>query len=204
MSQSRPNASKIPMVRRIVPVEIEITWVVCFEGIREEYHTPLSSSSLFGYAEGVFMPNYAENRKARYDYDVLESFEGGLVLTGQETKSVRGGRAKLQGSFLKLLSGQLWLIGAHIAPYEKASHLESYDPTRSRKVLVRQSELHYFAGKIQEKGLTLVPFSFYPKGRRIKVSFALCRGKKTHNKRETLKQRDLERSTRRILKGYDE
>lgn len=150
------------------------------------------------------MPTFAENRKAHYDYETLESFQGGLVLTGQEVKSIRDGRAKLQGTFLKLLGGELWLIGAHIAPYGKASNLEGYDPTRSRKVLVRQSELRYFAGKIAEKGLTLVPFSFYPSGRCIKVSFGLCRGKKTHNKRETLKQRDLERSTRRILKGYDE
>lgn len=150
------------------------------------------------------MASYAENRRARYDYEVLESFEGGLVLTGQETKSVRNGRAKLQGTFLKLLGGELWLIGAHIAPYEKASGLHDYDPTRSRKVLVRRSELRYFTGKLHEKGLTLVPFSFYPKGRRIKVSFGLCRGKKTHDKRETLKQRDLERSTRRALRGYDE
>lgn len=150
------------------------------------------------------MANYAENRKARYDYETLESFEGGLVLTGQETKSVRGGHAKLQGSFLKLLGDELWLIGAHISPYTKASHLESYDPTQSRKVLVRRSELRYFTGKLHEKGLTLVPFSFYPKGRRIKVSFGLCRGKKTHDKRQTLKERDLERTTRRVLRGQDE
>lgn len=150
------------------------------------------------------MPTFAENRKAHYDYETLETFQGGLVLTGQEAKSIRAGKAKLQGTFLKLLGGELWLIGAHIAPYEKASHLEGYDPTRSRKVLVRQSELRYFTGKLQEKGLTLVPFSFYPNGRCIKVSFGLCRGKKTHNKRETLKQRDIERSTRRVLKGYDE
>ncbi|MBP7134190.1 SsrA-binding protein SmpB [Patescibacteria group bacterium] len=150
------------------------------------------------------MSNYAENRKARYEYDVLESFEGGLVLTGQEAKSIRAGHAKLQGAFLKLMGGELWLVGAHVSPYQKASQLDGYDPTHSRKVLVRGSELRYFAEKIQEKGLTLIPFSFYPKARRIKVAFGVCRGKKAHDKRETLKARDIARSTSRILRGQDE
>ena len=150
------------------------------------------------------MASYAENRKAHFEYEVLESFEGGLVLSGQEAKSIRAGHAKLQGAFIKLLKGELWLIGAHVSPYQKASQLQGYDPTQSRKILVKQSELRYFAGKIQEKGLTLVPFSFYPKGRRIKVSFALCRGKKAHDKRQTLKERTIARETSRSLRGYDE
>ncbi len=143
------------------------------------------------------MPSYAENRKARHEYEILEREEGGLVLTGAEAKAVREGKAKLEGSFIKPMRGELWLIGCHIAPYSKVHTQEGYAADRSRKVLVHKKEWRYLAEKSQEKGLTLVPLSLYPLGRRIKVSFAVCRGKKTYDKRETLKKRDLERSLRR-------
>lgn len=150
------------------------------------------------------MPLYADNRKARHEYEILETFEGGLVLTGAETKAVREGKAKLDGSYVKVMGGELWLVGAHIGPYSKRMSTEEYDPTRRRKVLVHKKELRHLATKSQEKGLTLVPLSFYSLGRRIKVSFAVCRGKKAHDKRQKLKERDIMRSTRRFLRGEGE
>lgn len=136
---------------------------------------------------------YTDHRKARHLYQILETFEGGLVLSGQETKAIREGGAKLDGAYIRLLNGSLTLIGAHVAPYSKAGPLEDYDPNRPRKILVHAKELRYLATKTQIRGLTIVPLSFYPKARRIKVSFALCRGKQLHDKREALKKRDLER-----------
>lgn len=147
---------------------------------------------------------YAENKKARFDYQALETFEGGIVLSGQETKSVREGGAKLQGAYLVIRAGEVWLLGCHIAPYSKAGKPEGVDPTRTRKVLLNRGEITQLIGKIQQKGLTLVPFSLYPRGHRVKLSFGLCRGKKAHDKRETLKARDIDRSTRRVLRGQDE
>lgn len=146
---------------------------------------------------------YAENRKARFDYETLESFQGGLVLEGQEVKSIRQGGARLDGAYLVISRGELWLIGAHIRTYAKAGNIENYNPDRSRKVLVQGKELAYLAGKTQEKGLTLVPFSLYPSGHRIKVSFSVCRGRKAHDKREKLKNRDLDRELQRNLRGRD-
>lgn len=150
------------------------------------------------------MKPYAENRKAHFEYETLEQYEGGLELTGQEVKSIRAGGAKLAGAYLKILRSQLWLIGAHITRYAKAAKTFEYDPERSRRVLVSKKELLFLIGKTQEKGLTLVPFSFYPKARRIKVGFALCRGKKTRDKRQELRERDQKRATARFLRGRDE
>lgn len=144
------------------------------------------------------MKPYAENRKARFEYEILETFEGGLVLSGSEVKAIREGGAKLTGSHVKVLGGRLVLIGAHIQPYSKIMTREGYDPERTRTVLVSKKELRQLTDKIQQKGLTLVPLSFYPVARRIKVSFALCRGKKAHDKRASLKKRDVERSIRRF------
>lgn len=146
---------------------------------------------------------FAENRKARHEYETLESFEGGLVLTGQEVKSIREGGAKIDGAYIKVASGELWLLGAHIRPYSKAAKMTDYEADRTRKILVRKNELGYLAGKTQEKGLTLVPFALYPRGRQIKLSFGLCRGRKAHDKREKIKSRDLDRVVRRSLRGED-
>ncbi len=146
---------------------------------------------------------FAENRKARHDYDVLERFEGGLVLSGQEVKSIREGGAKIDGAYVTVSQGELWLLGAHIRRYSRASRDLPYDPAQRRKILVRAKELLYLAGKTQEKGLTLVPLSLYSRGRRIKLSFGLCRGRKAHDTREKIKQRDLERTVRRALRGED-
>lgn len=141
--------------------------------------------------------SFAENRKARHEYEILEKFEGGLVLIGQEVKSIRDGGLKLDGSHVTVSRGELWLIGANIRPYARANTLAGYDPARSRKILVHRKELEELFGKTQQKGLTLVPLSVYPSGRQIKLSFALCRGRKTHDKRAQLKKRDLDRELRR-------
>jgi SsrA-binding protein len=143
------------------------------------------------------MPTLATNKRAGYDYEILEKYEAGIVLTGAEVKSLRAGNAKLQGTYLTIMRGELWLIGSHIGRYAGAGPQESYDPTHSRKLLVHKQELLKLVGKTQEKGLTLVPLELYTAGRRIKLSFALCRGKKLHDKREDLKKRDLDREARR-------
>jgi SsrA-binding protein len=150
------------------------------------------------------MPSYTENRKARHDYETLQTYEGGLALSGSEAKSIREGGAKLTGAFLKIMNGELWLIGAHISPYSKDGRQPPFDPTQRRKVLVHKNERRQLAEKINEKGLTLVPFSLYSKGRRLKLSFAVCRGKKAHDKRDALRERDISRETRRVLRGRDE
>ncbi len=149
------------------------------------------------------MPPFAENRKARHDYETLETFEGGLALTGQEVKSIRGGGAKLGGTFLSFRKNELWLTGTHISAYAKAGNLQGYDPLRDRKVLMHRRELESLRGKIQQKGLTLVPFSLYSRDNHIKLSFGLCRGKKAFDKRAKLKERDINRETHRILRGRD-
>jgi SsrA-binding protein len=146
---------------------------------------------------------FAENRKARHEYEILEKYEGGLELRGSEVKAIREGGAKLDGAYVKLLKAECWLIGAHIRPYTKSARNEELDPDRSRKILVHKKELHDLFGKTQQKGLTLVPFSLYPSGRQIKLSFALCRGRKDHDKREKLKARDLDRDVHRHLRGED-
>jgi SsrA-binding protein len=143
------------------------------------------------------MPLYAENRKARHEYEILEKYEGGLELLGSEVKAIREGGCKLEGSYVRLMRGELYLVGAQIRAYSKIFKRDEYDPTRSRKVLVNARELRSIAPKLAQKGLTLVPLSLYPLGRRVKLAFALCRGKKAHDKRETLKERELSRRLRR-------
>jgi SsrA-binding protein len=143
------------------------------------------------------MESFAENRKARHDYETLESFDAGIVLAGHEVKSIRGGGANFTGAYLSLQNGELWLKGARIAPYAKAGNLDTYDPAHPRKVLLRKAELRSLAGKTQQKGLTLVPFSLYPRGRHIKLRFGLCRGRQAHDKKEKLKRRDIDREIAR-------
>jgi SsrA-binding protein len=140
---------------------------------------------------------FSENRKARHDYEILESFDGGLQLLGSEAKSVRNGGGKLSGAFVTFQAGELWLVGAGISRYAKAGNDGEYNPERNRKVLMRQKEIESLHGKIQQKGLTLVPLSLYSRGRHIKLNFGLCRGRKSYDKREKLKKQDLDRDARR-------
>ena len=143
------------------------------------------------------MDSFAENRKAKFDYETLETYQAGIVLSGQEVKSIRQGGANFTGAYVGFEGGALWLKGMRVAPYAKAGKLDDYDPSHPRKLLLRRIELQSLAGKTQQKGLTLIPFSLYPHGRHIKLRFGLCRGRKTHQKKDLLKKRDIDREIRR-------
>lgn len=142
---------------------------------------------------------FAENRKARFDYEILETFEAGLVLSGAEVKSIKNGRMNLTGSYLNFHNGELYLIGAFIAPYQPKNQPADYDPYRSRKLLLRKKELVSLIGKIKPKGLTLIPLKAYNKGRRIKLEFAVARGKKQYDKREIIAKREAARKIARSV-----
>ena len=142
----------------------------------------------------------AQNRKARHDYFILETFECGIVLTGTEIKSVRDGKVNLKEGYALIRNGELWLVGVHISPYEKGSYY-NHEPLRDRKLLMRKNEILRLFSKVREKGLTLVPLSVYIKeGKRAKVELALVKGKMLHDKRETLSDRDAKRDMARSLK----
>ena len=148
------------------------------------------------------MPSIATNKKALYDYQVIEKFEAGIVLSGPEVKSVKGGNINLKGSYISIgHDDQISLIGAHIAPYKPAHAIQtSYNPTQNRRLLLNKKEIDYLRGKEKEKGLTIMPISVYTKGSLIKVEIALVRGKKQFDKRETIKKREDDRKIRRALK----
>ncbi len=145
------------------------------------------------------MASLAENRKAYFDYEILETFEAGLMLSGAEVKSVRGGRMNLAGSYVNFIGGELYLIGASIAAYQPKNQPSDYDPSRSRKLLLKKSELDYLSGKTREKGLTLVPIKVYNKSRRIKLELALARGKRKYEKREKIAKRETAREIQRNI-----
>ncbi len=146
------------------------------------------------------MPQLAYNKRANYDYDILEKFEAGLVLQGQEVKSVRAGRMSLLGAYVTISRGSAWLINGHISKFEKAGPLPEYDPDRTRRLLLHKRELDRLAGKMEQAGLTLVPISVYTKGSKIKIEFGLGRGKKRFEKKEAIKKREVQREIRRSLK----
>lgn len=147
------------------------------------------------------MSTLANNKKALFDLSILEKYESGILLTGQEVKSVRRGSMRLTGSFVSFAGGQAYLVGAHIGKYGPAGPLPDYQPTRRRKLLLTKKELRALEGKAHEKGLTVVPMAVYTQGPRIKVSIGVGRGKKKYDKRELLKRRDTEREMKRALKG---
>jgi SsrA-binding protein len=144
------------------------------------------------------MPTLAVNKISKASYEIIESWEVGIKLSGAEVKSVKAGRMNLRGSYISVEHNEAWLIGAHISAYQKPP--ASYDPNRSRKLLVHKKELQELAGKTQTKGLTILPLNVYTKGGLIKVKIALLRGKKAFEKRATVKKRDVERDIRRALR----
>ena len=145
----------------------------------------------------------AQNRKARHDYFVLETFECGIVLTGTEIKSVRDGKINLKEGYALIKDGELWLTGVHISPYEKGSYY-NHDPLRDRKLLMKKHEIVRLFSKVREKGLTLVPLSVYIKdGKRAKVELALARGKQLFDKRDAIAERDVKRSMERAVRRSD-
>ena len=148
------------------------------------------------------MANYAENRKARFDYEIVEKYEAGIELLGQEVKSVRSGQMSLEGAFVIIRGGEAFLINANIPPYQVKNAAKDYDPLKNRKLLLTKKEIGELAESGKNKSLTIVPISVYNKGRKIKVNIALVKGKKKFDKRESLKKRDTEREVRREYKGH--
>jgi len=141
------------------------------------------------------------NKRAFFDYNVLEKYEAGLVLLGQEVKAIKGGHINLQGSYVVLKNNELYLINAHIPPYQPQNTPTDYDPYHSRKLLLHKKEIATLIGKMKQHGLTLVPLNVYIKGRKIKLEFGLARGKKKADKRETIKERESKRRIDRAMKG---
>jgi SsrA-binding protein len=142
----------------------------------------------------------AINRKARSDFEILEAFEAGMVLKGTEVKSLREGRMNLKDSYAMVRGGEMFLVNSHISPYSHGN-MQNHDPERERKLLLHRDEIKRLTGKTVEKGLTLVPLKVYFSRGRAKVELALARGKRQHDKRETMKRRDAEREIRRELKN---
>ncbi len=141
-----------------------------------------------------------ENRRARFNYELLEFYEGGLVLTGPEVKSLRNGGGHMNEAYANFSRGELWLMGSHIAPYDHGGYAVQ-EERRTRKILLNKSELEKIKKALEREGLALVPLRmFWAKGR-AKVALAVGKGKKTVDKRETIKKRDAERETQRIFKG---
>ncbi len=143
---------------------------------------------------------FAENRKVYFDYEIIEKLEAGLVLSGAEVKSIKGGRMNLSGSYVNFHNGEPYLIGASIAPYQPKNQPTDYDPSRSRKLLLNKKEIDYISGKTKQKGLTLVPLKVYNKGRRIKIEIGLARGKKQYDKRNAISKRESDRKIEHELK----
>lgn len=148
------------------------------------------------------MSTLAFNKRANFDYEISDKYEAGLVLTGQEVKSVKMGHISLKESFVTVKGTELYLTNAHITPYKHAGELKNYDPTRPRKLLLKKSEIKHLTGKVRVQGLTLVPISVYTKKRLIKLEFGVGKGKKKHDKRETISKREVERNIRREMKNF--
>lgn len=146
------------------------------------------------------MGSYAENRKARFDYEILEKYEGGIELLGTEVKSVRGGAMSLEGAFIIVRGGEAFLINSNIPPYQVKNAPKDYDPLRNRRILLTKKEIGELTGSEKNKSLTIVPISVYNKGRKIKVAIALVKGKKKYDKRESIKKRETDRNIRRELR----
>ncbi len=143
----------------------------------------------------------ANNRKATYDYFIEEQFEAGMVLEGWEVKSLRDGRVQLKESYVSVEKGEIFLIGAHISPLQQASSHINPNPTRSRKLLLNRREISKLIGAVDRDGYTLAPLSMYWSKGRAKLKIALAKGKKQHDKRQTIKEREWKRDKERLLKG---
>lgn len=151
---------------------------------------------------GIFMDNrkiLVQNKKVRHDYFILETFESGIELVGTEVKSVRQGKMNLKDSYIDVKSGEAFLIGAHISPYEQGN-IFNRDPERTRRLLMKRQEINKLIGKLSEKGLTMVPVDVYLKGKWIKLTVALAQGKKNYDKREAKAEAESKRNIQRALK----
>jgi SsrA-binding protein len=142
----------------------------------------------------------AENRKARHDYHIIETWEAGVVLLGTEVKAIREGRVNLRDSYARVEKGEVWLMNVHISPYSHRGYAQHAE-LRQRKLLLHAHEIRKLAGRTTEKGLTLVPLEVHFKKGRVKVVLALAKGKQAHDKRETIRRRETERETRAAIKA---
>ena len=147
------------------------------------------------------MSNYARNKKAHFDFDILETFEAGLVLLGTEVKSIRAGRAKLDGGHIVVRGGEAYLVNTSIAAFQPINTPKSYDPERVRKLLLSQKQLALLHRETEQSHLTAIPLSLYSNGRKIKLEMAIARGKKKADKRQSIKQRESDREINRTIKG---
>lgn len=139
------------------------------------------------------------NKKAHFNYDILEKYEAGIELFGFEVKSIKGGHGSLEGTRVIIRDNEAYLIGVNIPPYQTGNTPAGYDPTRTRKLLLTKKEIKELIGKGEQAGLTIVPLALYNKGGRVKVSIAVARGRKKYDKREVLKKRDVDREIRRDM-----
>lgn len=144
----------------------------------------------------------SDNRQARYLYEILETYEAGIQLTGTEVKSIREGKVNLQDGYALIRNGEAWLLNAHISPYTGSGQYFNHEPRRTRKLLLHRQEIRKLIGRVEQQGLTLVPLKMYLKRGLVKVSIALGKGKKLHDKREDLKRRQDQRDIQRAMKNY--
>jgi len=142
----------------------------------------------------------ADNRKALHDYHVLDSWEAGVALLGTEVKAIREGSVNLRDSYARLENGEVWLMNLHISPYSHTGYAH-HDERRQRKLLLHRHEIEKLSGRVVEKGLTLVPLRMYLNKGRVKVALALVKGKQAHDKRETIRRREVDRETRAAVKA---
>jgi len=150
--------------------------------------------------DGAELRVVASNRRARHDYEILDTFEAGIALLGPEVKSLRNGKASLTDGYAVIRRGEVFLENVHVGPYEKAWR-ENADPRRERKLLLHRSEISRLEGKLAERGFTLIPLRLYFKGSRAKVELGLCRGKRRYDKREAIRRRETKRDLQRRLRG---
>ena len=141
----------------------------------------------------------ADNRKAFFDYHILDTFEAGIVLGGTEVKGIREGKANLRDSYARVESGEVWLYNVHINPYSHRGYVD-HDPRRKRKLLLHRAEIRKLIGRTVERGMTLVPTRMYFKNGHVKIALGLAKGKQAHDKRETIKRRETDRETRAAVK----
>lgn len=146
------------------------------------------------------MPVVIKNKKATFDYEILETFEAGIELFGAEVKSLRNGQGKLEGSHVIIRGGEAYLVGATVAPYQPKNTGKDYDAERPRRLLLTRKELNKLIGLEASRGLTLVPISLFTKKKLLKINIALVRGKKKADKRESIKERDTKRDLERLIK----
>ena len=147
------------------------------------------------------MTTLAYNKRAKHDYKLTDKYEAGLVLSGQEVKSIKTGHISLKGSFVTIKGTEMYLTNANIPPYKYAGEVKNYEPTQSRKLLLRKAQIRSLIGKSKAKGLTLVPIRVYTKKSLIKLEFAIGRGKKEFDKREDIKRKEVKRKTERLLRS---